>query len=237
MSEFEPRLKVLRAQLVEQGVRVHEIVQRAVDCAFDLDVDRASDVVGLDAEIDRVDVEIERASIQLLMLPEQDEHRVRTAITIVKINNELERIADAAVVVAETVKDYAESMEAPPATFRVMANSVIGILRDANRAFADENVDLAQQVLGFDDTVASFKEEIGLDAERQVAEGRLSVSYAFRLRTIAAQLERIADHCTNICEQIIYLGSGKTVRQTAGRWGSPELPGFEGGGPKEGGDR
>lgn len=224
MAEFETRLKSLRQQLVEQGRRVHEIVQRAVDCAFDLDVTRAGEVAGSDAEIDRVDVEIERASIQLLMLKMPDEHRVRTALTIVKVNNELERIADSAVVIAETVQEYAESMEVPPATFRVMANSVIGMLRDANRAFSEENVDLAQQVLGFDDTVTSFKDEIGLDAERQVAEGRLSVSSAFRLRTIAGQLERIADHCTNVCEQVIYLGSGKTVRQSAGRWTAPELP-------------
>jgi phosphate transport system protein len=112
-----------------------------------------------------------------------------------------------------------------PATFRVMANSVIGMLRDANRALAESNVELAQQVLGFDDTVDRFKTEIGLDAEQKVATGEFSVSFAFRIRTVTAQLERIADHCTNICEQVIYLGSGKIVRHLPEGWTQPETPG------------
>ena len=146
-------------------------------------------------------------------------------LTIVKINNELERIADGAVNIAEVVREYGPEMtEKVPPTFRVMANSVIGMVRDANRALADLNVDLAEQVLSFDDTVDQFKAEIGLAAERNVASGDFTVSFAFRLRTVTAQLERMADHCTNICEQVIYLESGKIVRHVAGSWTKPELP-------------
>jgi len=226
MTTFDKKLQQLRNDLVTQGERVYQLALQAVECYFDRDQAKAKEVISGDGPIDRVDVEIERASIQLLGMGETDEHRIRSVLTIVKINNELERIADCGVDVAEVVDRYGEEMkERVHATFRVMANSVMGMVRDANRALADLNVDLAEQVLGFDDTVTRFKDEIGLDAEQKVAAGDFTVSFAFRLRTVTARLERMADHCTNICEQVIYLESGKIVRHLSGGWTATELPG------------
>ena len=223
---FAQKYRRVLDDLVTQGGRVYEMMLRAVDCAFDIDIERARGVVQADLIIDRADVEIERASIPLLMEPGLDEKQIRSVLTIVKINNELERIADCCVNIAQVVEDHETEITEPfPATFRVMANSVVGMMRDANRALAEMNLDLARQVLAFDDTVDSFKREIGLDAERRVAAGTFAVGYAFRLRTITSQLERIADHCTNICEQVIYLESGKVVRHASGGWTEPELPG------------
>ncbi len=228
MAEFQARLEDLRRRISAQSERVYDLLLRAVDVAFDLDPHRARELAGEDAAIDREDVAIERACVTTLTLPESDEYRVRAVVAIVKINNELERIADCAVNIASVVEEYGDDFsEKPPATFRVMANSVIGIVRDTSRALADLNTDVARQVLGFDETVASFKEEIGLDAEQRVAAGTFSVSFAFRLRTIVAQLERVADHATNICEQVIYLQSGKTLVHRSGRWSAPERPGEE----------
>jgi phosphate transport system protein len=225
MTPFEKKLNQLRHDLVTQGDRELDLLIRAVECLFDRDKDKAIEVIDGDQVIDRADVEIERASIPLLMMGETIEHHIRFVLTIVKINNELERIADGAVNIAEVVEQYPEEMKQEiPATFRVMANSVIGMVRDANRALNELNVDLAEQVLGFDETVDRFKQEIGLHAERKVASGEFSVSFAFRLRTVTASLERIADHCTNICEQIIYLETGKIVRHLAAGWTKPTVP-------------
>jgi phosphate transport system protein len=225
MAEFQARLDELRTRIHAQSQRVYDLLLQAVDVAFDLDPDRARELAGEDAAIDQEDVAIERACVSTLALLESDEYRIRAVVAIVKINNELERIADCAVNIANVVEEYGDDFsERPPATFRVMANSVIGIVRDTSRALGDLNTDVAQQVLGFDETVANFKEEIGLDAEQRVAAGTFSVSFAFRLRTIVAQLERVADHATNICEQVIYLESGKTVVHRGGKWSAPELP-------------
>jgi phosphate transport system protein len=225
MSTFDKKLRQLRSDLVTQGDRVFELVLRAVESYFDRDQAKAAHVIEGDRTIDRVDVEIERGSIPLLAMGETDEHKIRSVLTVVKINNELERIADCAVNVAEVVVRYGDAMEEhTPATFRVMANSVIGMVRDANRALADLNVDLARQVLAFDDTVDRFKTEISLDAEQKVASGDFSVSFGFRLRTVTKAVERIADHCTNICEQVIYLETGRIVRHQPEGWTAPELP-------------
>ena len=107
---------------------------------------------------------------------------------------------------------------------RVMANSLIGMLRDTNRALLKHDADLARQVLLFDDTVDRFKREILMNAQEQVAAGHLSVHFAFGLMSVTKSVERIADHCTNVCEQVIYLESGLIVRHRPEGWSAPIEP-------------
>jgi len=221
VSDFDSRLAALHRDLVLQGERVFDLLLKAVESYFDLDKAKAAQVVAADDVIDRVDVEIERASIPLLAMGVTDEHSIRSVLTIVKVNNELERIADLGVIIAEVVEGYPDLQERVPNTFRVMANSVIGMLRDANRALAEGNAKLAQQVLLFDDTVSRFKEEIVLHAQERIADGTFSVKFGFRLMAVAKAVERVADHCTNICEQVIYLQSGKIVRHRPEGWSDP----------------
>lgn len=224
MTTFAEKLAGLKRDLVGQGERVVDMTFQAVESFFDLDRGKARRVVEVDDLVDKVDVEIERASVPLLAMGETDEHEIRSVLTIVKINNELERIADCAVNIAEEVLDWGDLTEQPPPTFRVMANSVVGMLRDANRSLAELDVALGEQVLGFDDTVDRFKRQIVLDAQEKVASGDFSARFAFKLLTVSKALERVADHCTNICEQVIYLESGLIVRHLPEGWTKPAPP-------------
>ena len=224
MQTFHERLADLRNAINSQGDRVLEITQRAIDSYFDGDRAKAQAVIAADEEIDRVDVEIERASIPLLGMGMTDEKSIRSVLTIVKVNNELERIADCAVDIAEAVGSETALPARIPDVFRVMANSVIGMLRDSNRALAGGNTHLAQQVLLFDDTVAMLKKQLMKTAQEQVAAGTLPVEYAFRLLSITKSIERVADHCTNICEQVIYLHAGLIVRHRPEGWSKPLSP-------------
>jgi phosphate transport system protein len=224
VTAFQKKLAQLKSDLVTQGDRVNEMTLKSVDSLFDHDEAKAGEVVNDDAVIDKVDVEIERASIPLLAMGRTDEHEIRSVLTIVKINNELERIADCAVNIAETVQEYGDLQEKIPATFRVMANSVVGMLRDANRALSQADTNLAEQVLAFDDTVDQFKREIILKAQQRVATGEISAQFAFKLLRVTKSLERVADHCTNICEQVIYLESGLIVRHLPQGWTKPAPP-------------
>ena len=226
MDEFNRKLAELRDALVAQGTRVLDVALRAVESYFERDLAKAQNVVAGDELIDRVDVEIERASIPLLAMGETDEHAIRSVLTFVKVNNELERIADLAVNIAEVTLDSGQTTEKVPNTFRVMANSVVGMLRDSTKALAQADVLLAERVLGFDDTVDRFRTEISLDAQQKVASGEFGVKFAFRLMNVVKSLERIADHCTNICEQVIYLESGHIVRHLPEGWTKPAPPGL-----------
>ena len=224
MTGFDERLALLRQEIVTQGRRVLDLCTRAVDCFFDDDADKARGVQAGDDDIDRADVAIERASVPLLAMGQTDEHAIRSVLTIVKVNNELERIADDGVAIAEKVLEPTRFSERVPDVFRVMANSVLGMLRDTNRAFARHDANLARQVLLFDDTVERFKKEIQLQAQEQVAGGHLTVRFAFGLTSVTKSVERIADHCTNICEQVIYLESGLIVRHRPEGWSAPSAP-------------
>jgi phosphate transport system protein len=224
MLTFEKRLAGLEHDLVQQGARVLDLCTQAVESYFDVDLRKASRVVVLDHEIDRIDVEIEKRSVPLLGLGQTDEHEIRRVLTVVKANNEYERIADCGVNVAEGVIDERERALRVPDTFRVMANSVLGMLRDTNRALERHDANLGRQVLLFDDTVDRFKKEIVLHAQEQVASGQFSVRFAFGLMAVTKSVERMADHCTNICEQVIYLESGMIVRHRPEGWSAPAQP-------------
>ena len=203
---------------------VLELCTLAVESYFDLDLAKAGRIDGLDTEVDRVDVEIERRSVPLLAMGQTDEHAIRSVLTLVKCNNEYERIADCGVSIAERVLEERVRTIRVPDTFRVMANSVLGMLRDTNRALLRHDADLARQVLLFDDTVDRFKREILMNAQEQVASGHLSVRFAFGLMSVTKSVERIADHCTNVCEQVIYLESGLIVRHRPEGWSEPSPP-------------
>lgn len=224
MKSFDQRLAQLRHDLTTQADRVLDLISKAVECSFSGDKDLAQQVIDSDEIIDRVDVEIERASVPLLAMGVTDDHLIRSVLTIVKVNNELERIADCAVTIGESVMENGHLDTAIPPTFRVMANSVIGILRDSNKALADQDTKLAEQVLAFDDTLEQFKREITLDAQQKVASGAFTVQFAFHLLKITKALERVVDHCTNICEQVIYLKSGLIVRHLPEGWSRPQPP-------------
>ena len=145
-SDFKIRLGQLHEDIVGQGRRVLEQATKAVDAYFDHDPELAREAAAMEAEVDRVDVEIERRSIPLLGMGQTDEYAIRSVLTIVKINNEYERIGDNADSIAETTLDPRRQGSNLPDTFRVMANSILGMLRDANKALADRYAGLARRV-------------------------------------------------------------------------------------------
>ena len=220
---FIARVARLKADVVEQARRVQAIIEGAFDAVFAADEEAASRVVDLDDVIDRVDVDIEKASVRLLVDATGEgcsltEDTLRAILTVVKVNNELERVADAAVAVADMVAAGEIGGRPLPETLRVMCNSVVGILRDVARAYDRRDADLARLVLHSEDAVEHFKAALLRDAEEQIAAGSMTVDLAFTLHEIASQCERMADHCTNIAEQVIYSATGTIVRHTESGW-------------------
>ncbi len=217
------RIDRLKADVVDQSRRVLAVIEAAFAAVFDSDHERAAWVAQQDDAIDTADVAIERAAVQLLFdaaatTAQFDHDQLRMVLTIVKINNELERIADAAVDVAALVPDKTQAKPRFPDTFRVMANSVIGILRDTGTSVHRNDAAMSRVVLQSQHAVTNFKAAILRDAENQIAAGKMSVDFAFRLHEIASQCELMADHCTNIAEQVIYATSGAIVRHLPTKW-------------------
>ncbi len=220
---FESRLDQLRNDLVDQGRRVQTMLEEAFDALFQRSADRARSVVIRDDIIDSADVAIERAAVSLLGDATRQgasltDVQLRTVLTIVKVNNELERIADSASEVATLVAQLRPDAQPYPDTFRVMANSVVGILRDSNVSVLRSDPNLAKVVLQSQHAVTAFKDALLRDAEHKIAAGFMPPDFAFHLHELANQCELMADHCTNIAEQIIYLTTGGIVRHVESAW-------------------
>ena len=226
-QQFREELDSIRAELGRQGQRVTEMASESFESVYQRDTEKARAIVARDDAVDRADVEIERRCVELLVRSanvacEVGSGPIRSVLTGVKVNNELERIADAATEVAERVIRLGERTTPFPKTLLVMTNSVVGIVRDSVKAFAGSNPTLAKAVLASEGAVLQFKELITRDAEERVADGRMTVEVAFELHGIAFHAVTMADHCTNIAEQVIYESSGQIVRHTKGEW--VELP-------------
>jgi phosphate transport system regulatory protein PhoU len=218
-ADFDDALVRLKERLVQLGYLTQSLLEDAVEVLFSANAEQAAGVIDGDTQIDEEDVAIERAAVELLCCPnDKQPEAIREVLTIVKVNNELERIADCAVNIAEEVQSFVSLPSLPPPTFRVMANSVIGMVRDCVASMRDGDLKLAEVVLHADDAVDEFKKQILRDAEMQLASGVHSVDLGFSLILIATDLERMADHATNIAEQVIYERTGLIVRHGADGW-------------------
>lgn len=222
-DSFTARITRLKADLVSQARRVQSLVEAACESLFVRDLEAAQRAISMDEPIDRVDVEIERAAVALLtdataagaaLRPEQ----LRTILTIVKVNNELERIADAGVNLSELVGLLVSRNVPLPETLRVITNSVVGIIRDAGTSLDRSDAALAKIVLASEDAVEEFKKAILREAQVQVSTGKMSVDAAFLLQEATHLCEIMAGHCTNIAEQVLYATTGTIVRHMGGHW-------------------
>ncbi|MFG0293007.1 MAG: phosphate signaling complex PhoU family protein [Phycisphaerales bacterium JB065] len=234
------RLSTLKTDLVEQGRHVQRIVEAAVQSIFDKDPSLAEKVVNEDEVVDRVDIKIERAAVSLLTdsmelcsaggadsVPPLSAYQIRMILTIVKVNNEFERIADLAVAMVTRMGTWLKLPGDPPRRFRVMANSVIGMIEHTVMSLEEMDTDAARLVLASDDATDAFRAAILRENEEELAAGNRSAEYAFTLNRVAAAIARMADHCTNIAEQVIYVETGKIVRHTEEQWTEPSEPDIE----------
>lgn len=229
-TTFPRRLNQLKADIVHQGLRVRTMIEEAVTAAFDRDEQLAAKVIADDDVVDRVDVLIERRAVELMTEATRQsaglsEQQVRLLLTIVKVNNELERIADLAVEMALRLQRLEQDHDRIPDTFRVMAFSAVGILRDVVSALDQADVTLAKIALRSEDTLAEFKRALLAELEKQVHASSMPLNFALFLNGIAAQFVSIADHSSNIAEQVIYLNTGAIVRHLESGWVEVPLDG------------
>lgn len=220
---FEQRVDQLKAEMVEQVHRVQALMERAFEALFERDADQARELIESDNEIDLVDVAIEKNAVRLLSDATSQtacltDRQLREIFTVVKVNNEVERIADLAVEILNHVPALQSLTEPTPPTFRVLTNSVVGIVRDSATAYDRADDKLARVVLGSDDAVSMFTNKLLREAEEHLADGSLSVDMAFILHDLARRSQRMADHASNVAEQVIYQTTGKIVRHTDTGW-------------------
>jgi phosphate transport system protein len=231
-EQFCERLKIIRDRLVEQGELVALLTEQVFETIYAKDSGAARELIKRDDEVDQADIEIERDAVDLMTRAAHDTcpvdpGQIRSLLTAVKVNNELERIADASSAIATRVIALGERESSFPKTTRVMTNSIAAVLRQTIRAFDEIDAARAKSVLMSEGNTLEFHELITRDAEMRVADGRLGVDNAFDLHAIINQAVIIGDHCSNIAEQVIYEATGTIVRHTSDSgWVEQDLPGL-----------
>jgi phosphate transport system protein len=203
----------LREQVARMSTLVLQVVEQACDAVFNADGKLAQETIALDARIDEEEVKVEKSAIDVLALQQPAAVDLRTVTTIIKVNSDFERIADCAVNIAQRVMILSRlPVYEAPTDLKLMANTVLSTLRDTIKAFNLRDEALARHVLKSDDVVDALYHQIVQDMITMMESDGQKANLDLSNIMIAKNLERIADHCTNIAEDVIYIHTGRIIR-------------------------
>jgi phosphate transport system protein len=213
---FIDQLEDLKSRLARMTALVQQAVEQAVEAVFDCDAELAQQVIDGDARIDEEEVKVEKGAIDLLALYQPAATDLRLITTVIKANSDFERIADCAVNIAQRLLPISNGPASGtfklPTDLRVMANSVVATLRDTIKAFNLGDEPLARKLLKGDDVVDALYHQIVQDMLALMQSDSHQANLDLSTIMIAKNLERIADHCTNIAESVVYVQSGRIIR-------------------------
>ncbi len=212
-KHFRRELEGIKKRVLTLGSLVEDRVRTAGTAIASMDAEAATAIIRSDHEIDQMEVELEEECLKVLALHQPVAVDLRFIISVIKINNELERIGDQAVNIAQRIEVIARRPR-PPFSFdyAVMSEKVIRMLKMSLDALVNLDVDLAYKVIMLDDAVDLIKKEAYDKIKQAIQELPERVGYYINLLLISRHLERLADHCTNIAEEVIYLVEGEIFR-------------------------
>lgn len=212
-KHFDERLEDLKHSLHRMSHDIEELLARAVSVVGRTDIAGEADaVVAADNAIDEAEVEIEETAIELLALHQPMASDLRVLVTILKINNDLERVGDHAVNIAQAAKrlDALEKKVPIPPELAEMERMALEMLSDSLDAFVHENAEEARTVGARDDTVDALQDSLFRIMLTHMTEH--NISGCLQVILIGRNLERVADLATNVAEDVIYMVRGTTVR-------------------------
>jgi phosphate transport system protein len=210
---FENELSELKQKLLTMGSLVERALHLSVKALVERDAQLALSIFNDEETINHLQIEIDDRGMRLLALQQPMATDLRLIASAVKINNDLERIGDLCVNIAQRVLSL---INQPPISPMIdlprIAMKAEKMLHDALDAFVNRNADLARHVLESDDTVDRWRDEIFQELVRFMSTHPDSIQRGLDLLLISRNIERVADHATNIAEDVIYAVAGRDVR-------------------------
>lgn len=179
--------------------------------------DKLADAVERDDnEVDQLEVHIDELVVTFISTHGTMARDCRFVLTASKISSNLERIADEATTIARRARELnTEPLLKPLIDIPLMAETAQEMLRDSITAFVDGNPELAIEIIARDKTVDSVNKQLARELTSYMIENPNTITRALRLMTVAKSIERIADHATNIAEEVFYLNKGEDIRHVA----------------------
>ena len=207
-SRFDEELQLLNKKLIEMGAQCEEVIGLAAQALMDGSVETAKTVKPLDAEIDRMEREIESLCLKLLLQQQPVARDLRQISAALKMITDMERIGDQAEDISEIITFLKGRSGQECGDINKMAKATIKMVTESVDAFVHKDTELAESVIAYDDVVDEFFEKVKSDLIGMIAKNPQDGEYALDLLMIAKYFERIGDHAVNIAEWVVFAMTG-----------------------------
>ena len=212
-SRFQQGLDELKEKLLRMGGLAEQAIDRAAEAYRTRDAKYCQMVFTAEAEINQAEREIDELALDLLALQQPMAVDLRFILAVVKINADLERVGDQAVNISQRVLDLISEPEVQlPVDIPRMAESVTTMVQRSLESFLDGKAEVAEAVLQMDNIVDRMKDEAFVVLVQRMCSDSRNARAALNVLLISRALERIADHATNIAEDVIFWVRGADVR-------------------------
>ena len=216
MRHFVEELDQLKTKLLEMSSLVEAAIQRSISAVTQKDRGAADEVFRNEARINEIEIEIDEFATNLLALQQPMAADLRLIVAALKINTDLERMGDLSVNIAQRARSLMEEpVVKPMIDIPHIAGLVQSMVRKSLDAFVTRDADLARSVLASDDAVDSLRTACYHELVSFMERDSQNIKAALDLLAVTRNLERIADHSTNIAEDVMFLVKGVDVRHHA----------------------
>jgi phosphate transport system protein len=214
MEMLEEKLEKLKKRTVQFASLVQAMIENSIKGLLEKDREMLKDVIdNLEDQANLSELEIDELCLSSIALYQPEAKNLRITMMISKINNDLERMADLAVNIADSGLYLIDRPEIKPLVdIPRMAQETVKMLKNAMNAFVDENALLAVDVLKNDDIVDNLRNAVLRELISHMSSDSSVLERGLNLIRIARNLERIADLTTNIAEDVIFIKEGKVVK-------------------------
>jgi phosphate transport system protein len=213
---FDTELESFRSNLVLMGDTAVRQVRDAMEALVTADVPLAERVIADDDELDQLEIQIDDEAVRYMNLRAPIASELRLVIVGMKASHDLERVGDEATGIAKRARRLAQEPPLKPyVDLPRMAFMAVEMLRDALDCFIKGDTEKALEVIRRDKDVDALNKQLYRELTSFMIEKPDTISRAIELMFISKSLERIADHATNIAEEMIYLAKGQDVRHDA----------------------
>ena len=213
---FIREMKRLNKHLIELSDKVEKQVNRSIQAITDLDQVSAEKVINKDSGVDQLEIEMEEDCLKLLALHQPVANDLRVIVAVLKINSDLERIGDHAVIIAEEAVNLNSlpSIDVPEDLFRLSTKARM-MLKKSMLAFVESDLVVAKNVLELGKNINEMAEKIQAGQVKNIKATPKETEQRLSILKVCRQLQRIADHATNIAEDVIFLMDGEIIRHTS----------------------
>lgn len=206
-------LEKLKKSLVEMSSMVDEQVHFALRSVKEFDKDLAQKVIDMDLEVDKFDVKIEKKCQKLFALNQPFAIDLRSIMSALAINNDLERIGDLAVNISERVLKLDKIPDFIGDTkFYEMSDAVEQMMKDSIDSYIRTDAELAKKVIAADDILDKLNDDNCTGLKEMMKKNHKLIDEAIILFVLSRQMERIGDHCTNIAEDVYFIVEAQLIK-------------------------